>query len=264
MRCATTSLYAQLATHPAISMSREKETDYFIAEKNLGLGIDWYLGQFDPSRPIWGDASPNYAKIAAFPGVAERIAAFRPDMKLIFVARDPVERAVSQYGHSWLSGAIQTLPQDLPGTHEFDHLLETSSYAAQLREFRRFFPKDSFLILDFDQLVAHPQAGFDLICDHIGAPRHVLDEGANDNGADELARIPTGILRLTQGPLRPVMMKLASPALRRSVKRLVGRAKPRSVPPFPDEVLARMRAALRADASQFRAMTGMPFAGWSL
>lgn len=264
MRCATTSLYAQLSKHPSISMSREKETDFFIAERNLGMGVDWYLNQFDPARPIWGEVSPNYAKIAAFPGVAERIAAFCPDVKLIFVARDPVDRAVSQYGHSWLSGASLPCPEDLPGTHEFEHLLDTSSYAAQLAEFQRFFPAENFLILDFEQLKASLQASFDRICDHIGAPRVALRQDIKNNGADELARIPTWMLRLSRGPLRPMMLRLASPALRRRVKTLLGRGKPRSVPPFPPQVLESMRDALRADAARFRAMTGMPFAGWSL
>ena len=58
MRAGTTTLHALLAEHPQITMSRDKETDFFIAEKNYSRGLCWYEAQFDPTRPIRGEASP--------------------------------------------------------------------------------------------------------------------------------------------------------------------------------------------------------------
>jgi hypothetical protein len=41
MKSGTTSLHHYLAAHPEISMSRPKELDFFVAEKNYDRGVDW-------------------------------------------------------------------------------------------------------------------------------------------------------------------------------------------------------------------------------
>ena len=92
MRAGTTALADLLSRHPEIGMSRLKETDYFIAEKNFSRGPVWYQSLFPMDRPIRGEASPNYAKSDVFAGVPQRIHAARPDVRLIYIVRDPVER----------------------------------------------------------------------------------------------------------------------------------------------------------------------------
>ena len=57
MKAGTTTLYEMLSHHPAIGMSREKETDFFIATRNWQRGLGWYHGQFTPGHAIQGEAS---------------------------------------------------------------------------------------------------------------------------------------------------------------------------------------------------------------
>lgn len=262
MRCATTTLYDYLARHPDISMSREKETDFFVAEKSLSLGPDWYRGQFDPARKLWGEASPNYTKGRDFPGVPARIKAFCPDVRLIYVARDPVARAVSQYGHSWSMGLIKDRPDHFYDSHEYHHILDASRYAAQLGLYLDHFAPEAILVLDFDELVSTPQSALDKVHAHIGARPMKLEAAVRSNDTAGLSRIPPSVLRLTSGPLRPLMLRFVGRPVRQFVKRVLSVGPQRLVPVLPEHVTERMRDALAADAAEFRRLTGMTFPRW--
>ncbi|MEZ5721509.1 MAG: sulfotransferase [Paracoccaceae bacterium] len=74
MKSGTTTLYRYLDLHPAVEMSRDKETDFFLTEKNRARGLDWYAAQFTSEARVRGEASPNYTKRRDFPGVPERLA----------------------------------------------------------------------------------------------------------------------------------------------------------------------------------------------
>ena len=49
-KCGTTSLYYYLGLHPEIFMSREKELNFFMEERNWRRGLEWYQAQFETSR----------------------------------------------------------------------------------------------------------------------------------------------------------------------------------------------------------------------
>ena len=262
MKAGTTSLYRYLAADPRIGMSRDKETDYFVAEKNYGKGEAWYLGQFGPGREIYGEASPNYTKADDFAGVPERIAAYNPSMKLIFIARDPVSRAVSQYRHSWTLNDITMSPDELPGTHEWQHIVATSRYARQLEAFREHFPDEQILVLDFKQLTGEPEAVMQRVYEFLGLrPAPFQTDGQHNDNA-ELSRIPAPLLRLAQSPFGRFTNRIVSRKMRDAIRGLLARGERRDPGPFPPEVLRRLEDELRDDAARFRAMTGMDFADW--
>src|SRR5215470_4416040 len=111
-RCGTTSLFKAIAEHPAVvPPTFHKGVHYF--DINYPRGIDWYQGHF-PTRfagrratagldvpPATGESSPYYLHHPAAPA---RIAAALPDVKLIALLRDPVERAFSAYKHEVARG----------------------------------------------------------------------------------------------------------------------------------------------------------------
>ena len=152
MRAGTTTLYHHLRNHPDIGMSRMKETDFFVTAMNYPLGFDWYHRQFTPGYPVHGEVSPNYAKHDLWKGVPELIKQAAPEVRLIFLARDPVDRFVSHYLHSWHVGHTDVRPEHLLESGNGQHMLETSRYAAQLRTYLDHFPRNRILILDFDEL----------------------------------------------------------------------------------------------------------------
>lgn len=267
MKSGTTTLYRHLDEHPGIDMSRDKETDFFVAEKAWDRGLPWYSDQFAGDAPLRGEASPNYTKARDFAGVPERMAATCPEVRLIYVLRDPVVRAESQYRHGVLIG---DLPADLPldpafvDSHEYAHILDASLYCRQLDAYLAHFDRDAILLLDFDDLVADPQGAMDRVHDHIGAPARPLGAAGSTNDSAQLSRVPAPVLRFAQSRAGRAVAGLVSRGMRDRIRGALARGKPRAAPPFPDDLRARLRADLAADVARLRKTTGQDFAGWSV
>ena len=108
----TTALYRYLYDHPEIYMSERKELHYFSypetskltkgphTYKRLSVStLAEYMTFFDGARDeiAIGEASPSYLYL---PGTAERIYQLLPNVKIIAILRNPVERAFSAYMHA--------------------------------------------------------------------------------------------------------------------------------------------------------------------
>ena len=72
-KCATTSLHYYLNLHPQISMSREKELNFF-SERNWHKGIEWYKSNFTGRTKIHGESSPSYTNYPFNKEVPKRLA----------------------------------------------------------------------------------------------------------------------------------------------------------------------------------------------
>lgn len=264
MKSGTTTLYRHLALHPDVDMSRDKETDFFVAEKNWPRGREWYGAQFTRAGAVRGEASPNYAKCRDFTGVPERMAELCPDVRLIYILRDPVKRAESQFSHSVVMGA---LPPDLTGfetSHEYAHILDSSLYAHQLELYLKHFPREAILILDFDELVRDPQSVMDQITDHIGVASHpVADSGAQNDSA-EISRVPAPVLRFAQSPLGRRLAGLVGRETRDRIRGALARGKSRKPPAFPDALRVQISKDVRADAARLRDLTSQTFSDWTV
>lgn len=264
MRAGTTMLHEILAAHPEIAMARMKETDYFILQKNFSRGRDWYIAQFADDRPFRGEISPNYSKSRDFPDVPQRIFKACPDVRLIYVLRDPITRAMSQFRHSWNMGKLTETPEQMAGGHKYLSILDASSYAHQMDAYLQYFDRSQILVLDFETLLADPQGQLDAILAHIGASPMVVPELSQQNGNDELKRVPKSMLRLTQSRLRPILTTLFSPKMRGRLRRLMARGPVRSAPTFSEALLQRMRNELAPDTARLRQQTGQEFERWSI
>src|SRR6266508_83824 len=91
-RGGSTSLYEYLIRHPDVAgCLLTKGSHYF--DVNFGRGWSWFRAAFPLAggrRTIAGEASPYYMFHQLAP---QRIAAALPEVRLIAVLRDPVERA---------------------------------------------------------------------------------------------------------------------------------------------------------------------------
>jgi hypothetical protein len=99
-KSATTSVFMYLCDHPQVCGSSRKETNYFSEAAESGVMPDRadYAGYFSRCRasvPVLVEASPCYLADAAsvVPGMRSLI----PDVKLLFILRDPVDRLYSLY-----------------------------------------------------------------------------------------------------------------------------------------------------------------------
>lgn len=267
MKCGTTSLYRHLAEHPDIDMSTDKETDFFVAEKNWPRGAEWYDKQFPRIRRIRGEASPNYTKCRDFPGVPARIARLCRDARLIYIVRDPVERAIAQFRHGFIHGAFDLDPDTFQQSSEYAHIMDASHYSRQLSAYLEHFPKEAVLVLDFDEFVRDAegaQSVMDRVTAHVGAaPRQITDTAAQNESA-QLSRIPAPVLRFAQSPAGKALAGLVGRSTRDRIRGALALGPQRTPPPFPQSLVDAMRRELAEDASAFRRMTGMDFATWSL
>lgn len=166
----TTSLHDYLARHPQVCLSasddpgvRNKEPCFFDADVNWSRGLAWYRGLFSAARPgqICGEASTNYTRSPQVPDVPERIAATVPGVRLVYLMRDPVERAYSHYVHRW----SREIHPGEPFREDFEEFtahdpmcLDSSDYELQIRRYWAHFPREALLLLRMDDLLADPAA----------------------------------------------------------------------------------------------------------
>lgn len=267
MRAGTTALSERLSHHPEIGISRLKETDYFVAEKNARRGMRWYRSLFPEDKPICGEASPNYTKNDVFAGVPERIQGVRPNVKLIYIVRDPVDRFWSHYNHTWLLRGGLPPPDELLNEPEGAHILASSMYHRQLMPYFRTFPSDQILIIDFDEFVSDAPATLDVLRRFLGAAAGFDFAAPNAaNSATALAQTPGWALKLSQQNalvgLRGALPAAAKDRIRRVLSRL--QPAPRRTPPISDDARQCVRDALANDAAKFRSLTGRAFPRWSI
>jgi Sulfotransferase domain len=151
LKCGTTSLHHYLNLHPEIGMSRPKELNFFIAELNWELGRDWYAGHFDAGHPVRGESSPHYTNEPRFRGVAERMAGLIPDARVIYVVRDPVDRALSHYLHN-VSGGYEDRPMEVALGEPESAYVHRGLYAMQLSPYLESFPRERIAIVTREEL----------------------------------------------------------------------------------------------------------------
>lgn len=152
MKCATTSLHYYLGLHPQISMSKSKELDFFVLERNWPKGKAWYESNFKAEAKVRGESSPNYAICQVFRGVPERMHALIPDAKLIYMVRDPLERMISHYLHEYTRGAEHRPAAEALGDAANNRYLYRSLYYQQLRRYLGYFPKANIMVLTQEDL----------------------------------------------------------------------------------------------------------------
>lgn len=168
MKCATTSLHDQLATHSGIFGCEPKEPNFFSDEEVWSRGLAWYFGLFEGAGrdDLCGEGSTHYTKAPHHPDVVQRLAQHVPDAKFIYVMRHPVDRLVSHYVHEWTQRVIDEPLSTAVRSHA--PLVDYGCYAKQLRPYFEAFGRDRVLPVFFDRLRSDPQAEIERVCAFIG------------------------------------------------------------------------------------------------
>jgi len=189
----TTSLYSYLEGHPNMIGTFRKEVKFF--DCNYLLGLRWYRSHFPYQSALrgkhaqTGEASPYYMY---HPTALARIKKHLPDVKLIALLRNPVERAYSDYHHMFRSGR-ETLSFDEAISQEEDRIrgeaekiandpyysvykhmhfsyLGRGRYAEQLTRLFELFPREQVLILISEDLFSKPSFVFQRVLDFLDLP----------------------------------------------------------------------------------------------
>jgi hypothetical protein len=175
-KSATRWLRSNLGEHPDV-WAVEYEVSYFDSDRRYALGPDFYRAQFAgwSGEPLLGEGTPGYLMARNDPAtVAARIAETVPDVRLLAVVRDPVDRAQSalihhiRYGRLRPSTDLLTYVRGHPDSSDPLGVVAGGWYAASLEPFVTRFG-DQLLVVLHDDIRSEPAAVFERARDHIGA-----------------------------------------------------------------------------------------------
>lgn len=158
-KCGTTSLADAVAKHPKIKVCSQKEPGYF-NKKNPKLSSDFTyheLFNFENARSdtLFFEATTSYSWVLQYPHSVESVYQYNPNMKLIFVIRDPIKRIESQYRHEYFK-AQETRVIDVAVTSNPSYI-SRSMYYMQISWWRRLFPVDNIFIIKLEDLKIDPE-----------------------------------------------------------------------------------------------------------
>jgi len=276
MKCGTTSLHHYLGEHPEIQrLPRMKETNFFSGPPE-GIPyppgsrriehLEEYEKLFDDAYKVRGEASPCYALYPRRKGVPERIKALVPNAKLIYLVRDPVARAVSQYQFSVsVENERRSLRDALSDDDPYSIYTCPGFYAAQLERYLLHFPQESILVVDQADLRADRQGTLREIFSFLDVDDSFVSPRFEDefNAGEERRAYSRFVIlhRRTQTSAQRLPRGLRR-LLRRSAEHLMSR--PLQPPVLDEDVRRRLQTLYAPDVQRLRELTGESFSSWSL
>ena len=163
----TTSLAAQLADHPQICFSEIKEPEFFDSQESWEENLPAYHQLFKPlGGQLCGEASTTYTFLPETPETSIRIHSYNPDMKLIYIMRQPVNRIISHYAHNLVRGLENRSP--LAAVVEDPRYINRSRYGVQIRPYIELFGRENILLLIFEEYVADQLATLAAVAEFLG------------------------------------------------------------------------------------------------
>jgi hypothetical protein len=188
-RCGTTSLFYHLPEHPSISKSHHDNMGFF--NDNFHLGVNWYKSFF-PTIFTRNKIKLKSGNFLAFDvttrymeeeSVANNVYQTKPNMKIVVILRNPVDRAYSQY-HLSIREKVERRSFEDAIVEEMNRLnkesyeryeikpkfsveennyLKKGLYALQLRHWLKIFPRENILILSTEEFERNQQAIYNII-----------------------------------------------------------------------------------------------------
>ena len=173
-RSGTTWLCHLLDRHPNVYMAKplQPEPKFFLVDQLYDLGMDYYTRTWFHDvndNQVCGEKSTNYLEN---PTAATRIYKHLPRVKLIFILREPADRAFSNYLWSRMNGLEnedfsralaleqkreQEVQEDLKYARPHA-LFSRGLYAELLQVYFDLFPKKQILCLRYEDIIEKPES----------------------------------------------------------------------------------------------------------
>jgi Sulfotransferase family len=290
-KCGTDSLYSYLAQHPQIYMSSNKEPMFFVAEGRgdipyCGTKDRWTIEYWD----CWVNALDRYH--ALFDGVSNEIAIGEastwyiydeqaparichhvPEVKLIAVLRNPVDRAYSAYtmlrrdGREQIRDFSSALGAEneriASGWEPMWHYRSMGFYFKQLERYYHAFDPAQIRVVLYDDFSAQPHEIVRSLFGFLG-----VDDGFEVDVSERhnVSLVPRNStyhnLIAGPSPLKAALKYVVPGNLRYRVKtRLLADnfVKPA---PLPLDVRRQLMDAFRPDILQLQELIGRDLSGW--
>ena len=167
----TSALDNYLRNHPEIGMGDKKELHFFDDENifsNSKIHYSKYEQRFDftAKKTIYGETTPIYIY---WEPCCRRIWEYNPNIKLIFILRNPISRAFSHWNMQYdrkvdkeeFSYAIRNeslrIRESLPLQHRIYSYMDRSFYSEQIRRFRRYFNEEQLMFIKYEHFNKHQE-----------------------------------------------------------------------------------------------------------
>ncbi len=178
-KAGTSSLYFYLSQHPGITVSATKEIHYYNYYALRGKGLGWYRSFFplmlSSKHQVTGEASPYYLFDENVP---PRIKKDIPDVKLIALLRNPIDRAYSAYNMNKRQENRKDFPtfeeaisnEDMSSEQSVLYLFR-GRYADHIKNWHRHFNRDQFLFIKSEEFFQNPKKTLGEVYEFLGVER---------------------------------------------------------------------------------------------
>jgi hypothetical protein len=177
MKSGTSTLGHYLNQHENIYMPVE-EVHFFDAcggyKDRWEKGVNWYSKQFVKAKPdqLIGEKTPTYSYLNDVP---EQIFNTLPNVKIIWIFRNPIDRAYSNYWHAVRNGgekesfeyAVKYERERIKKNIWYGYI-KRSTYIEQVENYLKYFKMDDMLFLTFENLKNNPSETIKKTCDFLG------------------------------------------------------------------------------------------------
>jgi Sulfotransferase family len=279
MKSGTTYLHRLLGSHPSIFMSQPDEPSYFVEpdqlrkvwpqmwQRGYWRSEQRYLDLFADAgdATLLGEASTNYSKLPQIRGVAARIAEFNPNARVVYVMRDPVDRAISHYWHMVRYQAEhRTILEAVTRDPQYT---DVGHYAMQLAPYLDRFGTSGVTTLTLERLTSAPQATLSELYGWLGVDRtYVPDEigkAEHETPSHVVQARGRGVLRRL-GRSRPA--RALRPVVAGRIWRLTSGVAGKDVDRGSvelDEVIRRLRPIAAEQTEELRRLLSRDFPEWA-
>jgi hypothetical protein len=262
-KAGTTTLFRWLAALDEVGVPPVKEPNFFTSAWDRGPA--WYQQLFAGVAPgqVAGEASTSYTDPAVADLAAERIRVHRPDVRLVFLARHPVDRLRSDYRHEMLRGRER---RPLAEAVIAGPYVARSCYRAVLEPYVSRFEREQLAVIRSEDLFDDSPAAWERVLGFLGLTPRPRPTETHNVSADRAQY--TRAMRwlwergMSRSPSRAPapLRRLGRRVLLRDDERTRHRVRTASGAPLAAPVIAE----LRADAERLARWLGAPAPLWDI
>lgn len=270
-KCGTTSLYFYLAQHPDVFLPARKELHYFSYKQLLSNTAG--PGDFEALRNICGDRI-TYEGHYAMAGTQRAIGEISPSylyygeasrrineelgkIKILFMLRDPTEKAYSQYMHQVRQNLESLSFEDAldaeeerrrAGWSDIWRYAESSLYAERVQRYVDVFGFRNVKVIVFEEFISDTTNVLRSILEYLGVDIHVPinTSGVYNKTGEPRSRI-LGMVLSRPNPLKWALRQIFPERLRTRISLAMLRLNTGRKETLSEDLRERLKAYFRED-----------------
>lgn len=263
-KAGSTTLHHYMGSHPQVFMSPDKEPAFFTAHWHEGP--TWYARHFDrhAGEPAIGEATVEYM---VHPDAAARIFGLLPQVRLIFILRDPIARAHSHYWHRVKTGHEGRDLDRVLGGDKSEYPIHYSRYFTHIQRYLALFPREQIQVVVMEDMQRDPVQTLCKLFAFVGVDERFQVDFQGARNTAKVPRNPALQRTLTRIQATPWVQRLLPDAVRPLVASVYTNLKQRNLkplaaPPLPPHLVERLRAILEPEIAGIETVLGRALTEW--